>query len=112
MAKTRIALVCVAVIVFCSVVFSLWPSSSGWSAEEKLKGKTVNINKATADDLMKNVPLMTPDLAKNIVKYRKDNGDFQTVEELLQVPGMDRTLLKRIKPFFILEGIGGKDCTC
>ncbi len=92
--------------------FFLVVSISAWSAEEKLKGKTVNINKATADDLMKNVPLMTPELAKNIVKYRKDNGDFQTVEELLQVPGMNRTLLKKIKPFFILEGIGGKDCTC
>lgn len=82
------------------------------AAEDKLKGKTVNINKATADELVKNVPLITPELAKKIVKYRKDNGDFQTVEELLQVPGMDRTLLKKIKTFFILEGIGGKDCTC
>ena len=81
-------------------------------AQDKLKGKTVNINKATADELVKNVPLMTPELAKSIVKYRKDNGDFQTVEELLQVPGMDRTLLKKIKTFFLLEGIGGKDCTC
>ena len=82
------------------------------SAQDNLKGKTVNINKATAEELTKNVPLMTPGLAKNVVKYRKDNGDFQTVEELLQVPGIDRTLLKKIKPFFILEGIGGKDCTC
>lgn len=106
MTKKSVALVLVLTGLF--LVFSI----NGWSAEEKLKGKTVNINKATADDLMKNVPLMTPELAKNIVKYRKDNGDFQTTEELLQVPGMDRTLLKKIKTFFILEGIGGKDCTC
>lgn len=81
-------------------------------AAELLKGKSVNINKATAEELVKNVPTMTPELAKNIVKYRKDNGDFQQKEELLQVPGMNRTLLKKWDKFFILEGIGGKDCTC
>ncbi len=77
-----------------------------------LKGKTVNINKATAEELVKNVPLITPELARRLVQYRKDNGDFQTLEELLQVDGFNRELLRRIKPFLLLEGIGGKDCTC
>jgi competence protein ComEA len=80
--------------------------------KQVLKGKTVNINKATADELVKNVPLITPELAKRIVQYRKDNGDFQTLEELLQVEGFNRDLLRRIKTFLLLEGIGGKDCTC
>ena len=80
--------------------------------EELLKGKSVNVNTATAEDMVKNVPQMTPELAKNIVKYRKDNGDFQQKEELLQVKGMNRTLLKKWEKFFELEGIGGKDCTC
>lgn len=82
------------------------------SAAEVLKGKSVNINKATVEDFMKNVPLMTQEIAKNIVQYRKDNGDYQQLEELLQVKGMNRTLLKKWTNFFILEGIGGKDCTC
>lgn len=96
----------VIVLLLCVMV----PSAS--SAAEVLKGKSVNINKATTDDLMKNVPLMTPEIAKNIVQYRKDNGDYQQLEELLQVKGMNRTLLKKWTNFFILEGIGGKDCTC
>ncbi len=79
---------------------------------QTLVGKTVNINKVTAEELVKNVPLITPELAKSIVKYRKENGDFQTLEELLQIDGFSRTLLRRIKPFLLLEGIGGKDCTC
>ena len=79
---------------------------------QALKGKTVNINKATESELVQNVPLITPALAKSIVKYRKDNGDFQTLEELLQIDGFNRNLLRRIKPFLLLEGIGGKDCTC
>jgi competence ComEA-like helix-hairpin-helix protein len=77
-----------------------------------LKGKTVNINKAVEAELVKNVPLITPDLAKKIVKYRKDNGDFQTLEELLQIDGFNRDLLRKLKPFLKLDGIGGKDCTC
>jgi competence ComEA-like helix-hairpin-helix protein len=79
---------------------------------QPIKGKTVNINKANEDELVKSVPLISPDLAKKIVKYRKDNGNFQTLEELLQVEGFNRDLLRRIKPFLLLEGIGGKDCTC
>ena len=77
-----------------------------------VKGKTVNINKASEEELVKSVPLISSDLARKIVKYRKDNGNFQTLEELLQVDGFDRNLLRRIKPFLLLEGIGGKDCTC
>jgi len=99
-------------IWFVGVLFLCVAVAGVASAAEVLKGKSVNINKATAEELVKNVPLMTPELAKNIVKYRKDNGDFQQKEELLQVKGMDRTLLKKWDNFFILEGIGGKDCTC
>jgi competence protein ComEA len=77
-----------------------------------LKGKTVNINKVTAEELVKNVPLITPELAKRIVDYREENGDYQSLEELLQVEGFNRELLRRIKTFLLLEGIGGKDCTC
>lgn len=96
----------VGVLFFCAMV------AGGAQAAEKLKGKSVNINKATAEELIKNVPQMTPELAKNIVQYRKDNGDYQQKEELLQVKGMNRTLLKKWNDFFELEGIGGKDCTC
>lgn len=77
-----------------------------------LVGKSVNINTASVDEIIKNVPTMTQKLAKDIVKYRNDNGDFLQKEELLLVPGMNRTLLKKWDKFFELEGIGGKDCTC
>jgi competence ComEA-like helix-hairpin-helix protein len=87
-------------------------TQSSDSKQQVLKGKTVNINKVTAEELLKNVPLITPELAKRIVQYRKDNGDYQTLEELLQVEGFNRELLRRIKTFLLLEGVGGKDCTC
>ena len=79
---------------------------------ETLVGKTVNINTAGVEEFVENVPLMTKELAEAIVEYREETGDFQVIEELLQVEGFDRKLLRRIKDFFILEGIGGDECTC
>ena len=81
------------------------------AAEEKLKGKTVNINTATAEELAQ-VPLLSPELAKAIVAYREEVGDFQIIEELLLIEGFDRKLFLRVQPFFLLEGIGGDECTC
>ena len=85
---------------------------SGLYAEEKeLRGKTVNINTATVEQFLE-VPLMTRELAESIVEYREMNGDFQVIEELLQVDGFSRTLLRKIKGFLLLEGIGGDECAC
>ena len=81
-------------------------------AQKKIVGKTVNINKATAEEIAKSIPLVPLDLAKKIVQYRQELGTFQSLEELLQVEGFDKTFLNRIKPFLLLEGLGGGDCTC
>jgi competence ComEA-like helix-hairpin-helix protein len=88
-------------------------ASVGMGEEEGLLiGKTVNINTAGVEEFVENVPLITQELAEAIVEYREETGDFQVIEELLQVDGFDRTLLRRLKDFFILEGIGGDECTC
>ena len=98
----------------CMILLFLGSLSIAVTAEEKepLQGKTVNINTATAEELVENVPLISLDLAIRIVEYREENGDFMVLEELLQVEGFTRTLLKRVKPFLLLEGLGGDDCTC
>ena len=103
-------MVLVVILLVCFTVSGVVAAAPEKS--QPVKGKTININKATEDEMVKNVPLISAELAKKIVKYRKDNGNFQTLEELLQVDGFDRNLLRRIKPFLLLEGIGGKDCTC
>ena len=88
-------------------------ASVGMAEEEGLLiGKTVNINTAGVEEFVENVPLITEELAEAIVEYREETGDFQVIEELLQVDGFDRTLFRKIKDFFILEGIGGDECTC
>lgn len=110
-----LGMILLAFAFLCTTVMAETPSKDSGKAQPQtptLKGKTININKATEAEIVKNVPLITPELAKKIVKYRKDNGDFQTLEELLQIDGFGRDLLRKIKPFLLLEGIGGKDCTC
>ena len=97
-------------LLFLSVC--LFASVGMAEEEETLVGKTVNINTAEVEEFVENVPLVTEELAEAIVEYREETGDFQVIEELLQVEGFDRTLLRRIKDFFILEGIGGDECTC
>ena len=96
-------------------VFFLLTVGMTVSAEEKekvLEGKTVNINTATAEEFAANVPLIDKELAERIVEYREETGDFQVLEELLQVEGITRKLLRRLKPFLLLEGLGGDECTC
>ena len=102
------------VCVIFAGVFLLALTANVKAVEKKdlLQGKTVNINTATAEDFVKNVPLITPELAKRIVEYREETGDFQVLEELLQVDGFTRDLLRRVKPFLLLEGLGGDECTC
>ena len=100
---------------FFLVVFFLFTAGITVSAEDKkevFEGKTVNINTATAEEFTKNVPLIDQELAERIVEYREEAGDFQVLEELLQVEGFTRSMLRRLKPFLILEGLGGDACTC
>jgi competence ComEA-like helix-hairpin-helix protein len=100
---------------FLLCVFLLLGVGMTAGAEDKkelLVGKTVNINTATAEEFAKNVPLIDQELAERIVKYREETGDFQVLEELLQVEGFTREMLRRLRPFLLLEGLGGDECTC
>ena len=58
----------------------------------------VNIN--TADkELLTQLPGIGPVTADSILKYRKTNGQFKSMEELTQIKGIgDKTLIK-LKPY-------------
>jgi competence ComEA-like helix-hairpin-helix protein len=100
-------------LLLAAILLVLFGLSTNVAAEEKkvLTGKTVNINTGTIEELAL-VPLVSQELAEAIVEYREENGDFQVIEELLQVDGFSRNLLRRVKTFLLLEGIGGDECTC
>ncbi len=58
-------------------------------AEDKLR-----LNEATAEQLV--AIGFTPSQATQVVNYRKENGDFLQVEELLAVPQMSRATFDKV----------------
>lgn len=58
----------------------------------------VNINTADAS-LLDVVPGIGPSIAQAIITYRRENGPFKTVEDLLNVPGIGPKTLSKIAPF-------------
>jgi competence ComEA-like helix-hairpin-helix protein len=60
----------------------------------KYQGPEVNVNKASADDLQKQLEITAAEAAA-IVKARQDKGDFKGWEDLQKVSGVDA---KKIEP--------------
>ena len=58
----------------------------------------VNINTATEAELL-TVPGMMPMRAKYIVRYREEYGLYQSVDDLLHVPGIGVAALNDLRPY-------------
>lgn len=56
----------------------------------------VNVNKATAEELIK-VRGIGPVMAKRIIDHRDKNGMFRAIDDLAQVQGIGGNKLQRIK---------------
>ncbi len=56
-------------------------------------GPLVNINKADSLELQTELIGVTEGTAKSIIEYREKHGDFKTVEEVLNVEGIERDFL-------------------
>ncbi|MCB0825205.1 MAG: ComEA family DNA-binding protein [Armatimonadetes bacterium] len=61
----------------------------------------VSINLAGPDELVM-LPGVGPAIADNIVQYREENGPFQTLDAVQEVPGIGPNLFDRIKPYLSL----------
>jgi len=56
----------------------------------------VNVNKASASELVESLGLASKD-AQAIVAYRAKNGDFKTAEDIKKVPGVDAAKIETVK---------------
>ena len=54
------------------------------------------------------LPGLSTKLAERIEADRRQNGDFETLENLCRVPGIGQGLLSKLKPFFHVETAGEK----
>ena len=62
-----------------------------WAVENSEK---VNINTADAETLDKNLKYVGEKTAKRIVDYRKENGDFKSVDDMTQVRGVGEKIIE------------------
>ena len=58
----------------------------------------ININRASAEEL-DTLPGIGPALAQEIVNYRRQYGNFQTIEDIMGVPGIGPATFDRIKEY-------------
>ena len=63
----------------------------------------VNVNTATAQQLQL-LPRIGPSVAQRILDYRKENGKFDSVEDLMLVRGIGEATLDLLVPYVALEG--------
>ncbi len=73
--------------------------------------EAVNVNTATQEQLAA-VPGLNADLAKAIIQYREEMGDFMSIDELADVPGMSKDILNKAKDALQVEAISGAECNC
>ena len=62
----------------------------------------VNINTDTADTLT-SVNGITSTIASSIVSYRTSNGDFKTIEQLMEVYGIGNATYRKVRNYVILH---------
>jgi comEA protein len=68
----------------------------------KFDGKIVNINSAPIS-ILATLPGLGQKTANAIVEYRINNGKIKSIDELLNIKGIGKTKLNKIKNFISLE---------
>lgn len=72
--------------------------ASGVVDDATIKQTVVNINKADEKELQ-SLNEIGESLATSIVQYRKENGNFETIEDLKNVPGIGDSKFENIKEY-------------
>ncbi len=68
----------------------------------EITGK-LNLNTATADQLMR-LPTVGPPEAARIIAWRKKNGGFKRTADLRRVKGVGFKTFKKLEPFLDIKG--------
>lgn len=86
-------------IIGLVVIVTMMFSAGAWAATEAV---TVNINTATAEELT-TLKYVGEKNAQKIIQHREANGPFETVEDLLNVPGIGPKTLEVNKDKIVLN---------
>ena len=76
--------------------------SKNTTGSKELLPHSININTASQAEL-ELLPRIGPATAKKILEYRQVNGDFKTLEELVNVKRIGPKTLETIKPYLTIN---------
>jgi comEA protein len=82
-------------MVFLGLVFSTFFTFETQAAP-KASEKKININTASLAELQK-LPRVGEKVAQRIIDFRKKNGRFRRIEDIMKVKGIGEKMFKRIK---------------
>jgi len=78
------------------------PKTADIETASSLKPLLININQATAEELVK-LPGIGPSYAEKIIKYRQENGGFKSAEELQKVKGIGNKKFIKIQRYVTVQ---------
>ncbi|MCM8778292.1 MAG: helix-hairpin-helix domain-containing protein [Candidatus Omnitrophica bacterium] len=103
--QERKVLVFIFISLFVGILISRYFKTHYFSKEPSLTEEDIphiNINSADFSQLMA-IPGIGPSLAEAILEYRKRNGAFKNIEQLLKIKGIGPHKLKKISQFIVIE---------
>ncbi len=71
-----------------------------------LEGQVIDVNKATVEDLQA-LPWFSPEMARQVIAYRKRFGPFPGLGDLLRVPGVTSEILAVVRPYLTVSSRRG-----
>ena len=67
-----------------------------------LDGQVIDVNRANSGDL-EALPWFSPELARQVITYRKRFGPFSRLSDLLRVPGVTSEVLAAVRPYLTVS---------
>jgi competence protein ComEA len=74
-----------------------------FAASAAASAGTVNVNTASAEQLQL-LPRIGPAVAQRVLDYRKENGKFSSLDDLMLVRGIGEATFAQLKPYVSLSG--------
>ena len=89
-------------ILFCFVLSTSWTQLAVSAEPAQQVEMTVNINTAGVEQIAETLNGVGLKRAEAIVEYRKINGNFGSIDDLLNVKGIGETLLEKNRSLITL----------
>ena len=85
-----------------NIIFQEIPENTGKKNKSSAKSDSININTADENELQK-IKGVGPSIAKRIVDFREENGDFQTIDDIKKVRGIGEKTFEKMKDFITTQ---------